>query len=242
MQLVYLHGFATTPDIWSRAWKPANKLRGFQDDGNSEETETCLPAGTAFSLRFPNLNFGNMDAESQKLANQLRPGSILIGWSMGGMLALKTTELAGDKIKALVLISTTPKFIRSPDFPHGLPMALLKRLEKKIRAEGTAAFHNLVFKNTPSIGLAHLSWEEVGKEFTELVRIDLRGSLKKIRIPTLIVHGDRDEICLPSAAEYMRENILNSDLVMLPGVGHAPMIENPELFNSHLSRFIEKYV
>jgi len=213
MQLVYLHGFATNPQVW-----------------HNQKVDYS-----------PELCFEDIDAESNKLAGNLKPETILIGWSMGGMLALKTTELAGNKIKALVLVSTTPKFIRSPDFPLGLPMALLKRLENKIRAEGTAAFHNLVFKNGESMGLNHLSWEEVEKEFNQLAQIDLRGLLSKVSIPTLIIHGDRDEICPPSAAEYMKENISGSELVMLPGVGHAPMVEVPELFNSQLDRFIKKH-
>jgi len=213
MQLVYLHGFATNPQVW-----------------HNQKVDYA-----------PEINFENMDAESQKLADQLNRGSILVGWSMGGMLALKMAAIAEGNIRALVLVSTTPKFIKSPDFPYGLPLALLRRLEKRVRIEGTAAFHNLVFKNRRSIGLAHLSWEEVGKEFNQLAQIDLRGLLSKVSIPTLIIHGDRDEICLPSAAEYMKENISGSELVMLPGVGHAPMVEVPELFNSQLDRFIEKY-
>jgi len=212
--------------------EPATERRGSNED---EETET-------FSLRFPNLNFGNMDAEGQKLAENLGPDVILVGWSMGGMLALQVAAWAPGKVLGLVLVSTTPKFIRSEDFPYGLPPALLKRLRKRIKSEGISAFHSLIFKKEKISGLAQISMEQAEKELSELAKADLREILPEIKAPTLIIHGNQDKICLPAAAKYMEDKILNSKLVMMDGVGHAPMIEVPQLFNLHLRRFIESYV
>jgi pimeloyl-[acyl-carrier protein] methyl ester esterase len=202
---IWLHGFATTPEIWSAGGPP--------------------------------LNFDDLDREADKVAKSVSQGDILIGWSMGGMVAIKAAVLAQEKLKALVLVSTTPKFLRSSDFAAGLPPVLIKRLEKKIETEGTKAFHDLIFKNGHAIGLAHLPIEQAERELAELTRVDLRSELQKIKSPTLIIHGDCDEICLPAAAKYMHEKIAGSELVMLKGVGHAPMVEAPELFNSIINKY-----
>src|SRR3989338_9239224 len=183
MKLVFLHGFATNPKIW--------------DDQKADYA--------------PQLNFGNINAEAKRLLDIIGMGDgvsgvALIGWSMGGMIALQAAALSREKIKGLVLVSTTPKFVSAPDYPHGLPMALLKNLRKRIKTHGTKAFHDLAFKGRKAAGF----------------------------VKTPIVHGEKDEICLPGAARYMNERIAGSSLVMMPEVGHAPMLEAPERFNEIL--------
>jgi non-heme chloroperoxidase len=69
---------------------------------------------------------------------------------------------------------------------------------------------------------------------------DLRDDLKKIKIPTLILHGKLDKICSYELAEQMHAQISNSTLVPLEKSGHALFIEELEKFNSELYNFIKK--
>jgi pimeloyl-ACP methyl ester carboxylesterase len=69
---------------------------------------------------------------------------------------------------------------------------------------------------------------------------DLRDDLKKIKIPTLILHGKLDKICSYELAEQMHSLISNSTLVPLEKSGHALFIEELEKFNSELLNFIKK--
>jgi len=69
---------------------------------------------------------------------------------------------------------------------------------------------------------------------------DLRGDLKKITIPTLILHGKLDKICSYELAEQMHAGIKNSTLLPLEKSGHALFIEEQEKFNSELLNFIKK--
>lgn len=207
---IYLHGFATNPEIWHNR-----------------------PGGEA-----PELGFENIEKEAARIAKGISKGVTLIGWSMGGMMAMQVAAMVPDKLCALVLVSTTPRFLKSSDFPFGLSPALLRNLQKRIKAEGIKAFHSLVFKNREVMGLADLTPERAEKELAELARVDLRDTLPRIDVPTLIIHGTRDEICLPAAANYMKETIRDSELVMLDGVGHAPMVEAPEEFKRELTCWI----
>ena len=213
METVYLHGFATSPSIWHAVLrKPA-------------------PIGSG---RFPELSFGNIKEEAKRIGRELGEGIALIGWSMGGMIAIKIAADFPKKIKSLVLVSTTPKFIGAP---CGAPLALLRRLEKRIKAEGAKAFHLLAFSREIE-GLAHPSTEQALQELKELEKIDLRKELLKIKAATLIIHGNKDEICLPAAAEYMRAKIRNSRLEILSGVKHAPMFEAPEVFSALINNHV----
>ena len=57
----------------------------------------------------------------------------------------------------------------------------------------------------------------------------------------LIIKGGKDEICLPAAAHYLKNNIGDSQLTIIPGAGHAPMIEAAEQFNSLLEKFVASH-
>ncbi len=195
---VFLHGFATTPDIW--------------------------PAGG------PELHFDDLDREAERMGKGMVRGTRVVGWSMGGMIAQLIAAKFPDKVSELVLVSTTPKFIASDDFAFGLPLVLLRRLEQRIKREGIKAFHSLVVPDGHLAGLADLNLEQAENELKSLELADLRPNLRKIGVPTLIIHGEKDEICLPGAALYMNREIAGCRLVVIPGVGHAPMIEAPARF------------
>ncbi|MFA5113673.1 MAG: alpha/beta hydrolase [Candidatus Margulisiibacteriota bacterium] len=187
-------------------------------------TPAIWPAGG------PVLHFDDLEREAERVGQGLGRGTRVIGWSMGGMVALLVAARYPEKVGQLVLVSTTPKFIASADFSGGLPLALLRRLEKRIKTEGIKAFHALVFPDGHNAGLADLTVEQALKELAALEKVDLRSLLGSIKAPTLIVHGERDEICRPAAASYLHAGIAGSELVILPGVKHAPPVEAPERF------------
>ena len=216
MELVYLHGFATGPGIW----------------------DSQKPGHTARMGYAPQIDFSDLTAESRRLSNAIGPETILIGWSMGGMIALKTAVLSPEKVKALVLVSTTPKFVSSPDYPYGLPLALLRNLKKKIRLIGVKAFHALAFKDLQIPGLVETPIEQAEKELAELEQVDLRELPARIEVPTLIIHGNKDPIVSVESAEYLAKNISGSELHIYDNVGHAPFLEKPKHFNQCLREFI----
>jgi pimeloyl-ACP methyl ester carboxylesterase len=65
---------------------------------------------------------------------------------------------------------------------------------------------------------------------------DLAGEMRKIRLPCLIVNGDRDEPCLMPGL-LMRREIPGAGHLVLPRTGHALNLEEPEAFNRALDEF-----
>jgi non-heme chloroperoxidase len=66
---------------------------------------------------------------------------------------------------------------------------------------------------------------------------DLRDDLKKIKIPTLILHGRKDKICSFDLAEQLKAGIKDSQLVPFENSGHSLFLEETKKFNSELIRF-----
>ena len=65
---------------------------------------------------------------------------------------------------------------------------------------------------------------------------ELKDSIAKIDVPTLILTGDEDEACL-EASLFLKRQIQTSALVVLPRTGHTLNIEEPDAFNRALSEF-----
>jgi len=65
---------------------------------------------------------------------------------------------------------------------------------------------------------------------------ELKESIIKIEVPTLIVTGDEDEPCL-EASLFLKRQIMTSALVVLPRTGHTLNIEEPDAFNRVVSEF-----
>jgi pimeloyl-ACP methyl ester carboxylesterase len=66
------------------------------------------------------------------------------------------------------------------------------------------------------------------------------AQLKTIDKPVLIVDGDHDEAIKPEHNNYMAETIPNARLVILPKTSHFAFMQDPELFNAVLLKFLDE--
>ena len=73
-----------------------------------------------------------------------------------------------------------------------------------------------------------------------LAEADLRAVLPTITVPTLLLYGAADVRAPRAVAEALHAGIPHSELVLLPGVGHACNLEAPEAFNAEVRRFLQR--
>jgi pimeloyl-ACP methyl ester carboxylesterase len=78
----------------------------------------------------------------------------------------------------------------------------------------------------------------VGHGMLGMLRFDETETLPRIHIPTLVVAGDKDETCLPSASQFMAERIPNARLTTMVASKHCGLFEHPEEFNRLVTEFI----
>jgi len=65
--------------------------------------------------------------------------------------------------------------------------------------------------------------------------------MKRIQQPVLLVHGDRDRLVPIAAARAALADNPRWDSAILPGVGHTPQLETPELVIEHVTRWLERH-
>jgi pimeloyl-[acyl-carrier protein] methyl ester esterase len=175
----------------------------------------------------------------QLIAAQLPADATLIGWSLGGQLALQLAARPACAVRSLVLIATTPRFVQDADWPHGLPAATYQQfaaqlerdsagavarfLELQVRADRYAQATLASLRSAlEEHGTAHPQALQAGLAL--LAQNDLRALAPTMRLPTLVIAGQSDRITPPGAARALSALLPCAYLLELPRTGHAPFI------------------
>lgn len=178
-------------------------------------------------LKTDSLTYNQIVKDWEELVNHLRLDSIdILGWSDGGIVALKMGISGKTKINKIVAMGANLR----PDSTAVNSWAVKdlinsrKMVEAKIREKDTAYNWNL---GKQLIGL-----------LADQPNIPLKD-LSKIKAKVLIIAGDEDIIRNQHSLE-MYENIPKAQLCIMPGETHFTPASNPELFNSITYKFLSE--
>ncbi len=178
------------------------------------------------------------------------------GFSMGGATVIRYVAKynAAHVSKMALFGAAAPIWTKRDDFNHGLwtkeDINALIRLNNTNRPELFATFGKIFPAKETSVSSGLGTWlggiqaqaspYAMAEGLKTLRDSDLRADLKKIKIPTLILHGKLDKICSYDLAEQMDLLLENATLVPFEKSGHALFIEELEKFNTELLNFIKK--
>lgn len=166
----------------------------------------------------------------------------LLGWSMGGQVALElAAALPPEQVERLLLVAATPRFCAADDWPHGLPEGQVRALERQLRRDCPGALKDfrermLAGEELPSARCQRIDAligpppapADALAALAALRREDQRSCLAALDCPTLVQHGELDAITLPGAARTLAEEIPGARLDLLPGIAHAPFLSRPD--------------
>ncbi len=184
-----------------------------------------------------------------QLIHQLGAGPVvLVGHSMGGMVAQVLVALAPQAVCGLVLASTSPAFgkpggdwqraflqSRCAPLDAGVGMAdLAAQLVPAMVATGTPAS----VQQAAQAVMAAVPEANYRNALAALVQFDERANLPHIRVPTLVITGELDRIAAPEVAQRMAAAIPGAHCVVVPGAGHLLPMESPATFNAALLAFL----
>ncbi len=244
--LIMLHGWSMSSAVFSEvASQLAEDFRILCPDlpghGDSEPVLSC--SLEAFASRL------------ELWIKQLNlPAASLLGWSLGGQVALQIALNGRVALSHLLLVATTPRFSQTDNWPHGLPQTQLRALDRNLgRAfEKTMGdFFNQQFSDGEvnkeryrqilqfAVRPTQLPEVEQARETLKVLGVaDLRGQLRTLRVPTQVLHGQLDRIIPIGAGAFLAEEIPGAEFCRVPEVGHAPFFSQPDLCLQYWRRFI----
>lgn len=149
---------------------------------------------------------------------------VLAGHSMGAAAALEAALAAPQRVAGLALLGASarlrvaPQLLQSLTTDRDAAIALLVQLifpaaAAALRAPAAAAFYQC----DPAVLRA---------DFAACDGWDVRQQLGALHLPALLITGEADSLTPPKLA-YELQALLGAELVLLPGVGHMPMLEAP---------------
>lgn len=216
--LLCLHGWGMRADVWAPLSEALNNTLAPALPGYTDAADPATIAAAVDMLA---------DAAPKEVD--------LAGWSLGGMLALHWAATRPQQVRKLVLIASTPCFLRKPDWPHGVDGGMLRIFAMQLRlspgalierfcalqaagdAAGQVLTDRLMALRAPASAGALQS--SLG-----MLEEDLRPTATAISKPMLLLHGEADAVVPIAAARWLEAQCTGARLHAFTDTGHAPLL------------------
>ena len=181
----------------------------------------------------------------------------VVGYSLGGMVALQMVQDRPSIFRRMILVGTAPRggedimHLEKPSLakriqdPTNKGYDVLKRIFFTSSAASQAAAEAFVRRlserkedRDPVSGPNVASAQTVAFREWETFKGERFADLREIRHPTLVVNGVHDEMIPVSNSYRLSENLPNAVLITYPDAGHGSLFQYPESFTKHAAAFL----
>lgn len=242
MQLSLLHGWAMHSGIWDPL------LPALQSHTTVKALD--LP-GHGHCPDYP-LDY-SLESVAGIMQQQLPQQTVLLGWSLGGLVSMEIVLQHPQQVRALILISSTPRFVNGDDWDKGVTPAVLEGFASELEqgVERTLSrFLSLQLGKTSSSEQLRLLRQLVKSRpapevavlragLNILAAADLRSRLSQLTVPVLIIQGQRDRLTPAAATHWMCEQLINADSQIITGAGHAPFLSHTNEVAAAITGFLD---
>lgn len=178
-------------------------------------------------------------------AARISTPAVLVGLSMGGMIALDFARRFPQRLRALVLCCTRA----TPETPEGLERraALAHEALNLGTANLAAAMASALFHPEVAPDLRALWQRRIAATDPRTVaagaralasRPDARPLLPTLRVPSLVIAGESDTLTPPDSLRAIADAIPGAAFRIIPRAGHLPPVEQPQAFTQTLADFL----
>jgi malonyl-CoA O-methyltransferase len=194
----------------------------------------------------------------QGLARAVAPavprGAAVLGWSLGGQVALELARTRPADVAALVLVATTPRFVAGgDDWPHGMAPDVLRGFAEGLAADYRRTVANFLTLQAWGDERANEALRSLRASLAthgepdpaalsaglELLRTgDLRDALGAIACPALVLAGAHDRLTPPAAGRELAARLPAARYVEIARCGHAPFLSHPDEVLAQVQDFL----
>lgn len=194
-------------------------------------------------------------ATAQRIAERA-PSAIWLGWSLGGLVALRAALDFPERVRGLVLIAASPRFVRGPDWPDGVAPEVFAQFAAGLDNDYRATIER--FLALESLGSPHAQSElrelkvqvfargepapsVLHDGLATLDAVDLRAELEQLDVPSLWIAGRRDRL-VPARAMQRAAELAPRAQYLEINAGHAPFIGHAGTIADAIRQFAQEAI
>lgn len=237
--LVLLHGLMAHVGFFERQRELADGFRVIRVDLRGHGKSRSAPT-------LPNVERSAQDVAELVDALELED-AIGVGWSLGAAVLWRVlTGPEGERFAGAVVVDMTPRVMNDASWELGLSPETCQARSDAMREDFpafAAAAGQAIFAN-PCDEAGWAAEEFAANDpaaidalWTSLVEQDFRETVTEIRQPTLVVHGAQSHLYGAGTADHLVAALPSAASACFDRSGHAPHLEQPELFNAAIRDF-----
>jgi 3-oxoadipate enol-lactonase len=240
--LLFLHGVGGGHHAWDHQL-PYFADRGYPAHAWDQPGYGHTPIVEPYDLE-------QVSASLRRLIDTLDARVVLVGHSMGGMVAQEAYARNPQRIAGLVLAFTSAAFPRGgSEFARQFIEARVGPLDAGDTMADVAARLMPAMRGSRSepAGVEHarkimseIPPDTYRKAIHLLTTFDRKADLQKIAVPTLLVAGSDDKTAPPAVMQRMAKDIPGAEFIELDGCGHLGPMDQPHAFNATLEDFLKR--
>ena len=224
--LCFLHGWGFNQRVW------AGFAEGFQPEWNVKIPTLPGYDGAATCAL-------GLEDVARALLAEVPDDSILIGWSLGGMIGIRIASM--KPVRKLILLAGSPCFVKKDDWPCGTGAELVERLMQRLQDDPDRALQEFALLSSKGDGRPRATYQVLAGLQKEnrahtgalidgldmLLHTDLRVELSGLKCKAGVILAANDRLLPVSAGAAMLSLRSGLELEVIEGAGHAPFISSP---------------
>ncbi len=239
INLILLHGWGCD----SRTWQPLLPAL--------EKIARVTPLDLPGFGKSPALNGFSVPHVLNDLAANIPDGSVVVGWSLGGMLAVQLAAQFPKKVRALITLAANAKFVASEDYPGAMPAAVNREFNLAFARESHTSvklFSGLLAQgDADERQLLKKLRQQIPAEFSpqwlqalELLSVlDNRAALSALKQPCLHLLAEKDALVPIAAAASLAQLNPAHKIAIISQAAHALHWSKPEAVSEQIQRFVQ---
>lgn len=176
----------------------------------------------------------------------------VMGWSLGGLVALQLALRYPARVQSLVITGTSPRFTAAEGWPAAMPSEVLAKFSEVLREDehgtlirflalnckGSATLREDVRKLKDMLYFCGLPDGRALRGGLDILRdTDLRAQLAGVSVPLLMLFGEHDHLVPAAVQADIRALHPDARLATLSELAHVPFISAPELYLQAVADF-----
>jgi pimeloyl-[acyl-carrier protein] methyl ester esterase len=231
--LVLLHGWGMNSAVWSTV------IENLKD--HYQVTLIDLP-GHGFSSDSALVN-ASLDDWADAVEALLPENPVVLGWSLGGLVALALALKHPARIRSLIMLTATPSFMQRDNWSCAMGKDTLENFAANLKANLKTTLNRFLslqikgcdnargllkslknaFSSRPQAKIRAL---ENGLSF--LHDVDLRNCLTDLNVPSLWIYGEKDTLVPVCASDTIKLYLPEASVHIIKGSGHVPFLSHPD--------------